>query len=72
SPYALLVIVDMYESMTVESVTEASADTTPVIRTSSVRPNIDLNNKRPSVRASTSPFASTSKIDTSSGLYDCA
>ena len=54
--------------MTVESLTVASEDTTPAIRTSSVRPNIDLNNKRPSVKASTSPFASTSRMDISSAL----
>ena len=62
----------MYSLMAAESVTVASADITPVVRTlsipSSVKPNIDLNNKRPSVKASTSPLASTSKMDMFSAL----
>ena len=58
--------------MAVESVTEASAATTPVIRTSSVKPNIDLKISRPSVNASTSPEPSTSRIDISSALSSCA
>ena len=51
-----------------ESLTVASEDTTPVVRASSVSSNIDLNSKRPSVKASTSPLASTSRMDIFSPL----
>jgi hypothetical protein len=54
--------------MSLESLIVASGDTTPAMRTSSAKPNIDLSSKRPSVKASTSPLASTSRRDISSAL----
>ena len=39
-----------------------------MVKAPNSKPNIDLNNKRPSVSASTSPTASMSKMDISSAL----